>query len=132
MFREKLEFPDLERAVKALKKEWNAGLVIVERAGSGISLYQNIVGRRPAHWLKHLKPEKSKVDRASQQTPKFERGEVFVPNSAKWLTAFEKELSEFPHGKHDDQIDSMVQFLAATDIGKRRLIADTENARCRR
>lgn len=129
VFREKLEFPELERAVINLRKKWNAGLVVVERAGSGISLYQNIARRNPSHWLKHLGPQRSKVDRASQQTPKFERGEIHIPNAASWLEIFEKELSEFPHGKHDDQVDSVVQFLAATDIGKHRLIAKADQAR---
>ena len=62
-----------------------------------------------------MKPEGSKQDRASQQSPKFERGEIWVPKEAGWLKTFEDELASFPHGKHDDQVDSVVQFLAAVD-----------------
>lgn len=50
--------------------------------------------------------------------PKFERGQVWLPGEAPWLRAFELEFISFPHGKHDDQIDSVVQFLAAVDTGK--------------
>jgi phage terminase large subunit-like protein len=28
-----------------------------------------------------------------------------------WLPAFETELLEFPGGRHDDQVDSVVQML---------------------
>ena len=119
IFREKLEFAELEKAVRHLREEWKANLVIVEKAGSGISLYQNI--RQANHrniWLQAMPPIGSKQDRASQQTPKFERGEILLPHDAPWLRCFEDELLGFPHVKHDDQVDSVVQFLAALDSGE--------------
>lgn len=64
-----------------------------------------------------MRPEASKEHRASQQTPKFERGEIFLPRNAKWLLTFEEELLSFPNGKFDDQLDSAVQFLAGVDTG---------------
>lgn len=117
VYRERLEFYALEKAVYAQREKWKADLVIVEHAGSGISLCQNI--RRAGHrWIDAKKPEGSKEDRASQQSPKFERGEIWVPREAPWLQTFEDELASFPHGKHDDQVDSVVQFLAAFDTGQ--------------
>jgi predicted phage terminase large subunit-like protein len=118
IYREKLEFPDLERAIYRLREEWQADLVLVEKAGSGFSVGQNI--RRADHrniWLQAMPPVGSKQDRASQQTPKFERGEIYLPREAPWLRTFEEELLSFPHGRHDDQVDSVVQFLAAFDSG---------------
>lgn len=124
IFRERLQFPDLERAVYKQREKWNANLVIVENAGSGISLYQNIRIRTQGLWITTLKPSRSKQDRASQQSPKFERGEVYVPNQAPWLKTFEDELVNFPHVKHDDQVDSVVQFLHAVDTGRLLNMAD--------
>lgn len=124
IFRERLQFPDLERAVYKQREKWNANLVIVENAGSGISLYQNIRIRTQGLWITTLKPSRSKQDRASQQSPKFERGEVYVPHQAPWLKTFEDELVNFPHVKHDDQIDSVVQFLHAVDTDRLLHIAD--------
>lgn len=118
IFRERLQFPDLERAVYKQREKWNANLVIVENAGSGISLYQNIRIRTQGLWMTTLKPSRSKQDRASQQSPKFERGEVYVPHQAPWLKTFEDELVNFPHVKHDDQVDSVVQFLQAVDTDR--------------
>jgi len=34
-----------------------------------------------------------------------------VPENAPWLAEFQREVSLFPNGKHDDQVDSMTQFL---------------------
>ena len=65
----------------------------MENEGAGKSVAQNI--RRddpmPNHWLHALQPMGSKEDRASQQTPKFERGEIWIPSDAAWLSAFEDE-----------------------------------------
>jgi hypothetical protein len=49
--------------------------------------------------------------RAVAQSAKIEARAVFVPNKAPWLSAFQKEVLQFPRGKHDDQVDSMVQYL---------------------
>ena len=118
IYRARLEFPDLEKAIQAQQKKWKADLVIVEKAGSGISLYQNIRRNGNGRWLQPLTPVGSKQDRASQQTSKFERGEIWLPRQAPWLTPFEEELLAFPHGKFDDQVDSVVQFLAGVDTGR--------------
>ena len=123
VLRERLEFPALEKAVYSQRQKWKADLVILEKAGSGKSVYQNINVGKPQQWCKILQPEGSKTDRASQQSPKFERGEVYVPNEAPWLKAFLGELMSFPHCRHDDQVDSAVQFLTAVDAANLRQLA---------
>ncbi|WP_070933866.1 phage terminase large subunit [Edaphosphingomonas haloaromaticamans] len=128
VYRERLEFYALEQAVLTQREKWKADLVIVENVGSGTSLCQNI--RRAGHrWIDAKRPEGSKEDRASQQSPKFERGEIWVPREASWLQTFEDELASFPHGKHDDQVDSVVQFLAALDTGRLLYMADQARRR---
>ena len=52
-----------------------------------------------------------KVMRMSAQTAKIEAGRVYLPVRAPWLADFEAEVLAFPSGKHDDQVDSMSQFL---------------------
>src|SRR5712671_5175737 len=58
-----------------------------------------------------VKPEGSKVDRMAAQSAKIEAGHVHLPNSAPWLGDFLMELLSFPNGRHDDQVDSVSQFL---------------------
>lgn len=60
----------------------------------------------------------SKEARAHIQTPKFESGRVLFPKSAAWLSALESELIAFPVGRHDDQVDSIVQALAYEHVEK--------------
>jgi len=44
-------------------------------------------------------------------TAEIEGGKVIIPQDAVWLADFLKECSAFPKGRHDDQVDSMSQFL---------------------
>lgn len=118
LWRGRPAFWELEQAVYDQRARQGAQLVIVERAASGISLIQNIRDRARKQWLVNIKPEGSKVNRAEQQTPKFERGQIYLPEVAPWLKALEDELFSFPHCKHDDQVDSIVQFLSGWDTGK--------------
>jgi hypothetical protein len=45
------------------------------------------------------------------QTAIIEDGRVVVPTEAPWLADFLHEVSVFPRGKYDDQVDSLAQFL---------------------
>lgn len=116
VLRARLAFPDLKRAVMSQKKKWHPKLVIVEAVGSGRSLYQDIWQEYDSPiWLKGVHPEGAKESRAAKQTIKFEHGDIFFPGQADWLSDLEKELFSFPSVKHDDQVDSIVQFLTAAD-----------------
>jgi phage terminase large subunit-like protein len=41
----------------------------------------------------------------------IENGFVYVPQAAPWPAPYLHELTAFPHGKHDDQVDSTAQML---------------------
>lgn len=114
VFREHLNYPDLRRAVIILQDEFQATIVVVEAAGSGIPLYQDLHGTCET-WLYKIHPEGDKVSRLAHQSAKIEAGMVYLPETAPWLAAFESEVAVFPNGKHDDQVDSMTQFLRALD-----------------
>lgn len=47
----------------------------------------------------------------SVQTGKFESSQVLFPEQAPWLAELEAEVFAFPHGRHDDQVDSISQAL---------------------
>ncbi len=117
VWRDRPAFFDLEKMVYQLRDKWRANVAIIERAGSGISLLQNLRNRDRQMWLLDIKPAGAKISRAEQQTPKFEQRKIWLPRQATWLVAYEKELLTFPQAKHDDQVDSTVQFLAAYDTG---------------
>jgi hypothetical protein len=41
----------------------------------------------------------------------IENGFVHLPKEAAWLAEYLHELTAFPRGKHDDQVDSTAQML---------------------
>ena len=49
--------------------------------------------------------------RMHAQTAMIENGLVYIPQSAPWLAEYLHEMTVFPNGKHDDQVDSTAQFL---------------------
>ena len=110
VFRKRLEFPDLRRAVIELRRAWHAERVIMEKAGSGHSLYQDLKSTadfRPVM----ISPVASKEDRFNGCLAEVEAGHFLLPKEASWLDDFRSELKAFPSGKHDDQVDSFSQFV---------------------
>jgi hypothetical protein len=49
--------------------------------------------------------------RMHAQTAMIENGFVHVPDTAPWLAQYLHELTSFPNGRYDDQVDSTAQML---------------------
>jgi hypothetical protein len=49
--------------------------------------------------------------RMHAQTAMIENGFAHLPKEAGWLAEYLHELTVFPNGKHDDQVDSTAQML---------------------
>jgi predicted phage terminase large subunit-like protein len=113
VFRGRLQYPDLRRKVISLAATHGAQTILIENAGPGMQLLQDLQSARPPGMNRPigLKPEGSKADRMAAQTAKIEAGHVHLPWDSEWLATFLNELLAFPHGKHDDQVDSVSQFL---------------------
>jgi hypothetical protein len=62
------------------------------------------------------RPEGDKVSRMVGETPAISGGYVYLPKEAPWLVDLQRELVAFPNGKHDDQVDSISQFLLWTRL----------------
>ena len=58
-----------------------------------------------------IRPDGDKLVRMEAQTAKIEAGQVLLPEDAPWLGDLLDELLAFPKGRHDDQVDSVSQFL---------------------
>ncbi|MBC6686726.1 phage terminase large subunit, partial [Wolbachia pipientis] len=56
-------------------------------------------------------PHSGKLARFYQIVPIIESGKVFLPHQAVWLNDFEYEIFMFPEARHDDQVDSTMQYL---------------------
>ena len=114
LHRERLEFPALKRRVAALRRQHAADAVLIEDRGSGTQLIQALL-EEGLHAIA-VAPEADKATRLYAQSMHIEAGRVLLPAEAPWLDEFRTELLRFPQGRHDDQVDSLSQFLAwATD-----------------
>ena len=125
VFRRRLEYPELKRAVRDQAQMFKANVILIENKASGMQLIQEMI-REGLHAATAYEPQGEKVMRFNAQTAMIENGFVFIPREAPWLAEYLHELTVFPHGKHDDQADSTAQFLdwfkqASQEIG---LIAD--------
>lgn len=112
VFRNRLEFPDLRRKVISHGNQWGADYILIEDASSGQALIQDLK-KRPdgSTWrLRAIQPHGDKVGRAEAQSVPIENGQVYLIDGAAYLEALRAEIVAFPRG-HDDQIDSMTQFL---------------------
>lgn len=114
LYRERLLFPDLKRKVESIVERHRPDAVVIEDKGSGTSLIQVFRDHRLVRPIA-FKPHDDKVTRMSHQAVKIESGRVFIPEQSPWLGEFRAELLAFPKGKHDDQVDSVAQFLAWLD-----------------
>ena len=114
ILREKLSYPELKKRVIGHALDYQANVVIIENKGSGMSLIDDLRqgGAAGVPMPIAFEPESDKLTRMSSQSAQIESGQVFLPRGASWLDDFRSELLQFPHGRHDDQVDSLSQFLA--------------------
>jgi predicted phage terminase large subunit-like protein len=110
LLRQRLEYPALKRAVCEQQSLYDATEVLIEDKASGTQLIQELIADG-CHGVTRYQPDCDKVMRLHAQTAMIENGFVHIPESAPWLAEYLHEMTVFPNGKHDDQVDSTAQFL---------------------
>jgi predicted phage terminase large subunit-like protein len=110
LLRQRLEYPALKRAVREQQILFNANEVLIEDKASGTHLIQDLRAEG-CYAVTRYQPDCEKVMRMHAQTAMIENGFVHIPETASWLAEYLHEISVFPKGKHDDQVDSTAQFL---------------------
>ena len=89
---------------------FQVSVVLIEDKASGTQLIQELIADG-SHGVTRYQPTTDKIMRLHAQTALIENGFVYIPETAPWLDAYLHELTVFPKGKHDDQVDSTAQFL---------------------
>jgi predicted phage terminase large subunit-like protein len=110
VFRRRLEYPALKRAVREQQSLFAASEVLIEDKASGTQLIQELI-TDGCHGVTRYQPTGDKTMRLHAQTAMIENGFVHIPETAPWLAEYLHEMTVFPKGKHDDQADSTAQFL---------------------
>src|SRR6516165_4732660 len=105
-----MEYPELKRAVRAQYERFRPSVVLIEDKASGTQLIQELIAEG-LYPVTRYQPQFHKVMRLHAQTAMIENGFVHLPDSAPWLAAYLHEITTFPNGRHDDQVDSTAQML---------------------
>jgi predicted phage terminase large subunit-like protein len=110
VIRGKFPFDQLKRQIMALKQSYGPGsILLIEDSPISHGLIQSLQESRIN--VVTVRPDRDKRSRVISQSDLFEGGSVFFPEKASWLEDFENELLAFP-GRHDDQVDALIQGMA--------------------
>lgn len=124
VWRGRVTFPDLKRQVYIQAQRWGIDVLLIEDKGSGTQLIAQLQEEDNDRLPRPIArvPKEDKVTRMAAQTAWIEQGHVHLPPERSWLATFQSEILQFPNGKHDDQVDSVSQFLhwatERSDVGK--------------
>jgi phage terminase large subunit-like protein len=130
VLRRRMEYPKLKRAVREQCEAFGATVVLIEDKASGTQLIQELV-QQGLHAVTRYQPQADKIMRSRRcqtqrlwrqaklcfaesmhaQTAMIENGFLHLPKEAARLPEYLHELTVFPKGKHDDQVDSTAQIL---------------------
>lgn len=105
VWRQRVEYPDLLRAVVSKFAQHRPSAIYVEDTSNATALIQQL--KRESHLPVVAVPIRgSKISRVESITGLLEAGKVLLPTEEPWLADFEVELLRFPYGKNDDQVDA--------------------------
>ena len=110
-WRERMEFPELKRAMFKMYSEWNPDTFIVEKKSNGAALYQEM--RAAGIPVTEFTPSKGndKISRVNACSDMFSSGLVWASKGRRWAQEVIDECAEFPNGDNDDYVDSVTQAL---------------------
>jgi predicted phage terminase large subunit-like protein len=110
--RRRVEFFDALKLFRSMTKAYpQAKLKLVESAANGEAVISTL--KREIGGIRPVQVKGSKPARARSVAPFIEAGNVWIPSPkiCPWVTAFLNEVSKFPLGKDDDQVDCASQAL---------------------
>jgi predicted phage terminase large subunit-like protein len=107
----KYDFPELKAIALEQYKYWEPETVVIEAKATGQPLAQEF--RRMGIPVVDFVPTKGKDKfvRVNSVAPLFESGAVWYPEQEHWAQEVIEECASFPHGAHDDYVDSMSQAM---------------------
>ncbi len=135
MMRERLDTPDLRRAMRQFWEKWRVSEIWVEDRGNGKVIIQELRdnAERSEEYALPVIPWKDqnrdKVKRAHAVTGYFHAGLVYLPLSINepWVNDLIVEAEFFPNGSHDDMVDAMVMGVSRYAQTARPAISDEDD-----
>jgi hypothetical protein len=100
----------MSRSWPAIPGTARQSLPQAEAGGLSTQLIQELI-EQGLRAVTRYQPQSHKIMRMHAQTAMIENGFVHLPKEEGWLAEYLHELTVFPKGKHDDQVDSTAQML---------------------
>lgn len=113
--RGQLEYAEFKAALIAQAKDWPSAITkLIEDKANGSAVLSECA--RTVSGMIGINPEGGKEARAHAIVPILSAGNVWIPNpdlpGNEWVRdEFLPEVSAFPNGKNDDQVDAMTQYI---------------------
>ncbi len=111
VLRERLQYPDLKRAVLKQRSLFKPTNILIEDKASGTQLIQELIRDGEYGITKYDPKDLDKIMRMHSVTTTIENHFVYLPTEAPWLDGFLAEVGAFPKSKYKDQVDSLSQAL---------------------
>lgn len=131
--RGRLTYDKLRERAFFLAQHYRPDRVVIEAAASGYALITDMRQRfckgRPSLSQMHIisySPKIGKEERVFTRQHKLEDGTFLLPARAPWLADFRHELTAFPAGKNDDQVDSLIQAVDYLETGAGRALLNRD------
>lgn len=131
--RARLAYDKLRERALYLAQYYKPDGIVIETAASGYALIadmrEQLCGGRPSLNQVHISaysPWVGKEERAFTRQHKLEDGTFLLPERATWLSDFRHELTAFPVGRNDDQVDSLIQAIDYLETGAGRSLVERD------
>ena len=110
-FKGRYEFPELRRLAHEEYLHHRPDIVLIEAKASGIPLTHEL--RKIGIPVINYTPSRGndKHVRVNSIAPLFEAGKIWAPMHRNFAQEVIEECAAFPHGDHDDYVDSMTQAI---------------------
>jgi predicted phage terminase large subunit-like protein len=111
MVKERMEYPDLKRAIEINQDAHPADVIVIEDKSSGQQVIQDLRrdSRHPV--VAFDAGGKDKILRANISSPTVEAGKVFLPEATNWVADLIETMAAFPDVEHDDQVDAFTSGI---------------------
>jgi predicted phage terminase large subunit-like protein len=114
----RMDFSKTIEAIRQMAEKWpQAHRKLIEDKANGSAALSML--QKSISGLIAVNPEGGKLSRAHAVSAIVESGHVFVPHPrlAPWVDGYLAELTIFPSGRHDDQVDQTTQALNRLSVG---------------
>ena len=106
-------FHQVLQLIQSQAARWKPARIAIEAVQYQAAVVQELL-RTTTLPVFAVKPDKDKLARALPLVARYEQGLVW--HSSKLPRAFEDELSVFPLGEHDDQVDALVYAWSTSEL----------------